>query len=269
MAAALIALDIAIPHKALDTISAVYFGLIVGLFLTYVVGLGMEGLPIMPAVDRAIRLVLGMVLCYGCISLLLQTKDDFRFIIPYVEFSKEVKGAQALRAGHQRGDRRPHRRRRRYARSSTPSSSCRASCSTSCRPSPTAPTACAAAAAAAGWTSSTACAAAASSICRSSTASCRSSPARPVDLKLVLLAKHLEGKVVTNDYNLNKVAKLHGVGVVNLNDLANALKPVFLPGETWRCGSSSRAKSPAKASAISTTARWSSSKAAASTSTGM
>src|SRR6185436_4257683 len=54
---------------------------------------------------------------------------------------------------------------------------------------------------------------------------------QPVDLKLVLLAKHLNGKVVTNDYNLNKVAKLHGVEVINLNDLANALKPVFLPGE--------------------------------------
>ena len=55
--------------------------------------------------------------------------------------------------------------------------------------------------------------------------------AQPVDLKLVALAKHLEGKLVTNDYNLNKVARLHGVGVINLNDLANALKPVFLPGE--------------------------------------
>ena len=47
----------------------------------------------------------------------------------------------------------------------------------------------------------------------------------------MLLAKHLDGKVVTNDYNLNKVARLHGVGVINLNDLANALKPVVLPGE--------------------------------------
>jgi uncharacterized protein YacL len=54
---------------------------------------------------------------------------------------------------------------------------------------------------------------------------------QPVDLKLVLLAKHLHGKVVTNDYNLNKVARLHDVGVINLNDLANALKPAFLPGE--------------------------------------
>jgi uncharacterized protein YacL len=55
---------------------------------------------------------------------------------------------------------------------------------------------------------------------------------QPVDMKLVLLAKHLNGKVITNDYNLNKVAKLHGVGVINLNDLSNALKPVFLPGES-------------------------------------
>jgi uncharacterized protein YacL len=54
---------------------------------------------------------------------------------------------------------------------------------------------------------------------------------QPVDLKLVALAKHIEGKLVTNDYNLNKVAKLQGVDVINLNDLATALKPVFLPGE--------------------------------------
>jgi uncharacterized protein YacL len=53
-----------------------------------------------------------------------------------------------------------------------------------------------------------------------------------VDMKLVLLAKHLEGKLVTGDYNLNKVARLHNVSVLNLNDLANALKPQFLPGET-------------------------------------
>jgi uncharacterized protein YacL len=55
-----------------------------------------------------------------------------------------------------------------------------------------------------------------------------------VDLKLVLLAKHLEGKVVTGDYNLNKVAKLHNVPVINLNEISNALRPVFLPDETFR-----------------------------------
>jgi uncharacterized protein YacL len=52
-----------------------------------------------------------------------------------------------------------------------------------------------------------------------------------VDSKLVKLAKVLSGKVVTNDFNLNKVCELQGVGVLNINDLANAVKPVVLPGE--------------------------------------
>lgn len=52
-----------------------------------------------------------------------------------------------------------------------------------------------------------------------------------VDLKLVHLAKEMGGLVVTNDFNLNKVADLHGVAVLNINDLANAVKPVVIPGE--------------------------------------
>ena len=52
-----------------------------------------------------------------------------------------------------------------------------------------------------------------------------------VDVKLLKLAKHLKGKVVTNDFNLNKVAMIQGVGVLNINELANHLKPVVLPGE--------------------------------------
>src|SRR5437660_5018106 len=52
-----------------------------------------------------------------------------------------------------------------------------------------------------------------------------------VDERLVALAKALGARVVTNDYNLNKVAQLQGVEVINLNELANALKSVALPGE--------------------------------------
>lgn len=52
-----------------------------------------------------------------------------------------------------------------------------------------------------------------------------------VDSKLVRLAKQNGGKVVTNDFNLNKVCELQGVSVLNINDLANALKPIVLPGE--------------------------------------
>ncbi|MEK6302814.1 MAG: TRAM domain-containing protein [Acidobacteriota bacterium] len=57
---------------------------------------------------------------------------------------------------------------------------------------------------------------------------------REVDHKLIELAKQIEGKIVTNDFNLNKVAQLRGVSVLNINELANALKPVVLPGEVMR-----------------------------------
>lgn len=52
-----------------------------------------------------------------------------------------------------------------------------------------------------------------------------------VDTKLLRLARELEAKVVTNDFNLNKVAELYGVQVLNINELSNAIKPVVLPGE--------------------------------------
>ena len=52
-----------------------------------------------------------------------------------------------------------------------------------------------------------------------------------VDAKLLQLALNMGGKVVTNDYNLNKVASIKGVSVLNINELANTLKPVVLPGE--------------------------------------
>lgn len=57
---------------------------------------------------------------------------------------------------------------------------------------------------------------------------------REVDMKLIELAKVYEGKIVTNDFNLNKVAQLQGVEVLNINELANALKPIVLPGETMK-----------------------------------
>jgi uncharacterized protein YacL len=57
---------------------------------------------------------------------------------------------------------------------------------------------------------------------------------REVDLKLIELGKQLDAVIVTNDFNLNKVAQLRGVQVLNINELANALKPVVLPGEAMR-----------------------------------
>jgi uncharacterized protein YacL len=57
---------------------------------------------------------------------------------------------------------------------------------------------------------------------------------KDVDSKLIELAKHTDGKIITNDFNLNKIAQLQGIPVLNINELANALKPVVLPGETIR-----------------------------------
>ncbi len=57
---------------------------------------------------------------------------------------------------------------------------------------------------------------------------------KEVDLKLIELGKQLDAVIVTNDFNLNKVSQLRGVAVLNINELANALKPVVLPGEAMR-----------------------------------
>lgn len=238
VAGVVIALDICIPRKQIDIISAVYFGLAVGAFLTYILMLALTPLiqPLDPAKDDpilrgAIQLVLGMVLCYACISLLLQTKDDFRFIIPYVEFAKEVKGLKpyvldtsvvidgriadlvetnvldnqlimprfALSELQGIADSSDKLRRARGRRGLDILNRLRTNENVDLK------------------------------------IYDRDLPefaGQPVDMKLVLLAKHLEGKIVTGDYNLNKVARLHNVPVINLNDIANSLKPVFLPGET-------------------------------------
>ena len=232
LAIGVIVLDIFIRRKQLQSLSAVYFGLIVGLFLTYVLRLALT--PVLAEqgfVSNWTQLVLAMVLCYTCISLLLQTKDGFRFIIPYVEFAKEVKGLKPyildtsvvidgriadvietqildnqlvmprfviseLQAVADSSDR---LRRSRGRRGLDILNRLRTNTTVDLKIFDHEPPELA---------------------------------GQPVDLKLVLLAKHLGGKVVTNDYNLNKVARLHGVGVINLNDLANALKPVCLPGES-------------------------------------
>ena len=90
-----IGLDGMIRRKDLTTITAVYFGLMIGVFVTYVTLLALQ--PILPLspndpLHSWLPLVLGSVLCYLCTSLLIQTRDDFRFLIPYVEFARDVRG---------------------------------------------------------------------------------------------------------------------------------------------------------------------------------
>lgn len=231
-----ILLDVLVPRKRIELLSCIYFGIIVGLFLTYVLGLALSPLLLDANLNPSkytpvVQLLLGVAICYLCISFLMQTKDDFRFIIPYVEFAKEVKGVrpyildtsvvidgrladivetqildnqlvmprfviQELQAIADSNDRlRRARGRRGLDILNRLRNNEKVDLKIYDRELP-------------------------------------GTEDQPVDMKLVMLAKHLEGKIITGDYNLNKVARLHNVPVINLNDLANALKPVFLPGES-------------------------------------
>lgn len=235
-----VALDVWIRPKRIDAIASVYFGLLIGLLLTYVIGIAMQPLinGVLVVYDDSyrvlaksiIQLALGIVLCYTCTSFLLQTKDDFRFVIPYVEFTREVKGLRpfildtsaiidgriadvaetqildnrlimprfVLAELQNIADSSDKQRRARGRRGLDVLQRLRTSQLVDFQIHE------------------------------------RELPemaGQEVDMKLVLLAKNMGGKLITGDYNLNKVAKLQNVPVVNLNDLSNALKPVFLPGE--------------------------------------
>ncbi len=76
-----------------------------------------------------------------------------------------------------------------------------------------------------------------------------------MDVKLLKLAQIMNGKVVTNDFNLNKVAGIKGVEVLNINELANTLKPVVLPGEEMTFPLSKKARRTIRRSHIWTMAR--------------
>src|SRR6185312_8836028 len=91
--------DVREKQKQITTISAIYFGLLLGLLLGWLFSMALEPLVVhafnnnLRAVQLG-RVVITVMCCYVSISTLLQTKDEFRFIIPYVEFSKQVKGGR-------------------------------------------------------------------------------------------------------------------------------------------------------------------------------
>src|SRR5262249_20694896 len=93
------AIDIFVRDKQITTISAIYFGLLMGLLLGALFSMALNPLvgDYLPDKTKTqLPFAITLVCCYVCISILLQTKDEFRFIIPYVEFSKQIKGARPL-----------------------------------------------------------------------------------------------------------------------------------------------------------------------------
>ena len=235
LAVSVVLVDWLIPRKRVQTVSAVFFGVLVGLALGSLLESAIDPLltsfNLRVPIKESILALLTVLVCYSCVSVLLQTKDDFRFIIPYVEFSREVKGSHplvldtsviidgriadvaetrildqplvvprfVLQELQGIADSSEKLRRNRGRRGLDILSKIQKM----------------------PWVEVT--------IHEGELPALAG--VREVDQRLVILAKHLGGKVVTNDYNLNKIAKLQGVEVINLNDLANALKPVVLPGE--------------------------------------
>lgn len=93
--------DVREKQKQITTISAVYFGLLLGLLLGWLFAMALTPIlvsvfPNKPQMVEISRVIISVISCYVTISTLLQTKDEFRFIIPYVEFSKQVKGGRPL-----------------------------------------------------------------------------------------------------------------------------------------------------------------------------
>lgn len=224
--------DLLIAKKRIEVISAIYFGILVGVLLAYLMIQALNPIVKPPYTGMAVMLTL-LILPYICVSLLLQTKDDFRFIIPYVEFARDLKGGRplivdssslidgriaevvetqilesqlivpdfVLQEVQDIADSNDKNRRARGRRGLEVLANMQKSPHTEVR------------------------------VHETNRNEFRS---MAVDHKLVELAKQLRGGVITNDFNLNKVASVQGIPVINLNDVANALRPRYIPGERLR-----------------------------------
>jgi uncharacterized protein YacL len=242
-----VAIDVAIPRKGLTAIGGVFFGLVVGMVAAYGLSLIIDLLTYVYAGDvnaedevsphlikfvQALKVVLGLICCFLSVSFVLQTKDDIRFVIPYVEFSRQARGPKPwildtsviidgrvtdicntpildapivvcqfildeLQAIADSDDRlRRNRGRRGLDMLNTLQSNDKIE------------------------------------VQLHHPRFQDSEDQLPVDRKLIAVCKQMEGKLVTTDFNLLKVAQLQGVDVININELANAVKSVALPGET-------------------------------------
>ena len=238
-----IVLDASTKNKEITTLSAIYFGLLLGFLVGALLWASLQpivheyliNLPNMERrgerIEKPLQLLLTVLSCYVAVSTLLQTKGEFRFIIPYVEFAKQIKGSkplvldtsviidgriadicdtgiidtklivarfvlQELQGIADSSDKIKRNRGRRgldVLKRMQTNQKIEIQMHEGNLP--------------------------------------ELREVHKVDERLVVLAKVISGRVVTNDFNLNKIAQLQGVEVINLNELANALKLVALPGE--------------------------------------
>lgn len=231
-------IDILTPKKSLAAMAGVFFGLLVGIFFSwglaqvldmlneiYKVGLIEEAM-------QGIKWMMGVSVCFLVISIVMRTKDDVRFVVPYVEFAKQTKGSRPLILDtsviidgriadlyHSKlfdapliiprfvlvelqliADSADKLKRKRGRRGLDILKKIQADSSID--------------------------------VMIDDTIIPEIQELEGVDQKLVMFTKQANGRLATTDYNLTKVAQVRGVDVLNINDLANSLKAIALPGET-------------------------------------
>ncbi len=238
---AIIVIDILLTRKKVSSISGVFLGLVAGLLaafaLSFVVDLiGLLAVPrdhanrdVFLKLLEGVKVFIGLITCYVGISLVIQTKDDFRFVIPYVEFTKQIRGHRptlldtsviidgrildivnsrvlqgllivprfVLDELHRVADSSDPLRRARGRRG--------LEILRQLQDSP--------------------------HVDVSIEDTTEAEGLNNVDHQLVALAQQMNARIMTTDFNLDKIADLRGVHVINLNQLATAMRPVALPGE--------------------------------------
>jgi uncharacterized protein YacL len=230
--------DIFTPKKKLSALAGVFFGLLVGVLISGVLAPIVDmmaqsyNIKLIPEAVYAIKWLLGICICYLSISVVMRTKDDVRFVIPYVEFAKQTKGARPLILDTSAiidgrivdlcqsklfdaplvvprfvlnelqliADSADKLKRNRGRRGLDILNKMQ-----------TDPVI---------------------DVEIDDSAVAEVEEVKGVDQKLMMFTKAFNGRLATTDYNLSKVARVREVDVVNINDLANSLKVVALPGET-------------------------------------
>jgi len=236
IAVLVIAIDWLTPKKSLNALAGIFFGLLIGMLISLVMAPVIDMVnnlyfKMEPEALQISKWIMGICICYLVISLVIRTKDDVRFVIPYVEFSRQTKGLRPLVLDTSViidgriadiaqtklfdapltvprfilnelqliADSADKIKRNRGRRGLDMLNKLQTSPAVEVEFDDTPPPG----------------------------VDIKAS----VDQKLVAFSKNCDGRLVTNDYNLNKVAQLRGVDVININDLANALKTLVLPGE--------------------------------------
>lgn len=230
-------LDLLTPKKSLANLAGVFFGLLVGIFFSWALSpvLDMANdiyiLRLSETAINALKWIMGICICYFVISTVVRTKDDVRFVIPYIEFAKQTKGMRpmvldtsaiidgriadlyrsklfdapllvprfVLNELQLISDSSDKLKRNRGRRGLDILKDMQVNT--------------------------------AIDIKIDDTPVLESEDIRGVDQKLVLFAKNCNGRLVTTDYNLTKVAQVREVDVLNINDLATSMKAIALPGE--------------------------------------